>query len=67
MAKWTKFVCDRCDAVKEWPHRPETAPPEGWSYAGAKILCGDCNQDLDSFLRGARIEHIAVDRKLAPE
>lgn len=57
MSLMWKFVCDRCGTSKEMA---KNEPPKGWGPELAKDLCVQCRQDLDAFLRGAKIEYAAV-------
>jgi hypothetical protein len=61
MTKATMFRCDRCGKAVEV--KPDVQSPRGWSSVRGKDLCGTCEQDLDTFLRGARIELVAVEAK----
>ncbi len=62
--KLSKFICDRCSVVEEQLPVCSDFLPEGWEDIKTKLLCGKCSQDLDAFLRGARIEYVAVENPM---
>jgi hypothetical protein len=63
-----KFACDRCPTTVEKPSTKlnREALPEGWRTVEGKELCDKCISDLDAFLRGAKIEYVAVERPFQP-
>lgn len=69
------YICNRCDVQHVVPDTI-TEPagkklsdrwlPNGWEHLRNVIICSGCSSDLGAFLRGARIEFVAVDRTVTP-
>lgn len=66
MSKQVVFICDRCDCKQAREIKLSVVQfgdiPQGWQILGDTMICDQCGCDLEAFLRGARIEQIAVDR-----